>query len=96
MKCTKIYLFSLLLLLVSALNFVGNIIPSELEMESISMELNDSEKEVDDIDSKKKETTLEDRLQFAMLNINHPLHPCTNRCLTLVHFEKIPTPPPEC
>ena len=95
MKTTIIYRISLVLLMVSAFNFASQVFASELGLDAFNLEQTDSEKEIDDLDLEKKETVLENRLQFEGNEAYDFAHTFSDRYTILLHFEKIPTPPPE-
>ena len=95
MKASIIYRISIVLLMVSAFNFASQVFASELELDAFNLEQTDSEKEVDDLDLEKKETVLENRLQFEGGEESIISHTFSDHYTILHHFEKIPTPPPE-
>ena len=95
MKTSVIYRFSIILLWVSAFNFASQVFASELGFDAFNLEQTDSEKEMDDLDLEKKETVLEKRLQFEGNEESAIAHTFSDRYTILIHFEKIPTPPPE-
>ena len=95
MRITIIYRISIVLLMVSAFNFASQVFASELELDAFNLEQTDSEKELDDLDLEKKETILENRLQLDGNEECDFAHTFSDRYTILLHFEKIPTPPPE-
>ena len=83
------------LILVTSINLVLDYLDYPKELESFSLEKNDSEKESDDLDLEKKEAIPQTYLQLNKNLSSILYHRFSYGYRTLEHFEKIPTPPPE-
>ena len=92
MKIRTIHIISLALLLVLSLNFgLENFV--NLEWESFTWELNDSEIEMDDLETKKAAS--HHKFEFLYEIVLKSILYVSDGYSLLEFFEKIPTPPPE-
>lgn len=95
MKTRIIHIIALTLLLITSMNFVMHNFAREMSTDTVNLEQNDSEKELDDVDLDKKETVTNHKLQFSNKLTALITHHIVTSFRTLEHFEQITTPPPE-
>jgi hypothetical protein len=92
MRIKSVHIISLVLLLVMSMNFgLDNF--ASLELENFNLELNDSEIETEDVETKK--TASDHKLDFLNEFVIKITSYFSDGYTLLEFFEKIPTPPPE-